>query len=248
MTDWNPDWERKLSRPPFARRRFTPAMMAEVEQRLNGGRRRDDRRNLRPAWAAVALSLLLAAGGVVAAVEMLGHQAVQTANPGQAANPDPAQPNSAQGSGQWTPAASESPSASPSESPALNLEAGDGGDTEWWSGLEPTSYDESDQTLIRFVQALMQRKLGILGGSSLETNRLWENLDDKLALARYDLSSPWIAEVHVGAVSDQADDRTYELRLLLTDSTKSEIRETLKLSIGNATHQISHVEVMEEVS
>lgn len=229
MNEWNPEWDRRLSRQPFENKRFTRAMMRNVENRLNDMPIRQGRRL--QAYAAVLAGVLL--------VLVPGVIWLNSGNGTVGQNPP-----ASHAAGGELPATQPAP-ATPSEIPGETIEPGPRGDAEWWADLDKSAFAENDQTLIAFAEALLQRKLGILGEAVPESDALWERPEDKQALARYDISSPWVSEVFISERSETPEGTDYKLRLLLTDSTQSVFEESIALSIRTSTHKISHVEVLE---
>lgn len=74
---------------------------------------------------------------------------------------------------------------------------------------------------------------------------LWD-VESKRVLDRYEVSSPWIQEVHVEEVEEDGDVFNYELLLTLTDSTQATFEERLKIRIASDTHLIRNVEILDE--
>ena len=64
----------------------------------------------------------------------------------------------------------------------------------------------------------------------------------KWPLDRYDVSSPWVYEVHVKEINAEAAQTVYQLRLLLRDSIPMTYEETIDVTIRNDSHRISLIE------
>jgi len=227
MAEWNPDWERKLAEPPLPGKRFTEDMKMEVLNRLEGRatrgggqeHRRLKRVRLRGSFVAGVLVVMLAVPGAMILWQGMGADA----QPGTVPNQGQVGPN---GLVQAATPDGMTPS------PISIIREGDGGNLAWWREWSPPERTVSDTTLVAFVQALLEKRIGAMGGPG-SIDALWERTEDKQVLARYELSSPWVEEVYVEAWYSEKqhvtkfDSQTkgpwtiYELRLVLTDSTRS---------------------------
>lgn len=224
MSEWKQEWEQRLRQRPFKQRRFSPMMMHNVVQRVESP---NHRKLFRRMIIVMTSALLLL---VVPGLFLLNN-AMNSEYP-LIGDGDPTKGGFIQlGAG----------------TQVDTIKLGDGGNLVAWADMEASRYDANDRTLIQFVQALLQRKLGILGPSSPVIDTLWEQPEDKQVLERYELSSPWVAEVIIEGLMEDAEERVYELRLLLTDSTAAEFTEELQLTIRKSTSQISQVTIVDPV-
>jgi len=252
MAEWNPDWERKLAEPPLPGKRFTEDMKMEVLNRLEGRtakggwqeNRRLNRVRLRGSFVAGVLVVMLAVPGTMVLWQGVGADGQPGTMP---------VPNQGQGGPNGF-----APTATPdgvAPSPISMIREGDGGNLAWWREWSPPERTVSDTTLVAFVQALLEKRMGAMGGPE-SIDALWERVEDKQVLDRYELSSPWVEEVYVEEWHSEVkqhetkfDSQTqgpwtvYELRLVLTDSTQSVLEENLLLHIDQATGKIHSVTV-----
>jgi len=220
MLDHDAFWKEKLARLPWPGKRFTQEMMANVEQRLSDSPKPRSGRCLM--WSTAAVLVLVA---------VLFLPTLLTSN--EAGLPQvPTQPVVIVPRGDSEPA-------------ELQLKAGDGGDLAAWEAMDASAYRPTDQTLIEFTIALIRRELGAMGGPSVPTDRLWEDVDRKRVLDRYEVSSPWIQEVHVEQVEEAGEVINYVLLLTLTDSTQATFEERLRISIVTESHLIRDVEILD---
>lgn len=226
MAEWKTEWNERLKKRPLAGRQFSPQMMQHVVERIRRSDRRKKRfRVFRIAAVSFTFFLLLAVPSVVMIMQKADFHTV----------PGSVNPNHT---------GERVPQREPLQHVLLQPE--DGGEVNVWNEMEVSTYEVSDQTLIRFVRALMQRKLGIWGPSSPDIDALWERPEDKKALERYDISSPWISEVYVQTSEVRGAYQIYELRLRLTDSTSAEFSERLRVSISKHTQLIHEVLILHE--
>ena len=221
MLDHDAYWKEKLARPPWSGKRFTREMMASVERRLmTRPKLRSGSRWMWSTAAVAALVVVLFLPGLIAPREV-GLPQVPT-DPVVVAPRHETEPEE------------------------LRLQAGDGGDLAAWEALDASAHRPTDQTLIEFTIALIRRELGAMGGPGVPTDRLWEDVERKRVLDRYEVSSPWIQEAHVADVEEDDDGIDYQLLLTLTDSTQTTFQERLRISIGIDTHLIREVEILED--
>mgnify|MGYP006976784404 FL=1 len=211
-------WKEKLARPPWPSKRFTQEMMANVEQRLITSPK--TRSPSYPMWSLAAVLVLVA---VLFLPSLFTPD--EAGIPPVTTRPVVVVPRD---------------DAEPAEH---KLQAGDGGDLATWEAMDTSAYRQADQTLIEFTIALIRRELGAMGGPSVPTDRLWEEVERKRVLDRYEVSSPWIQEVHIEQVEESGDVIDYTLLLTLTDSTQATFEERLRLSIVIDSHLIRDVEI-----
>lgn len=230
MIDQDSFWEEKLARPPFRGKRFTPEMMTKVERRVQ---RISRSRSVCPLPAAAML--ILALGMLIILPVWISGHVMETSVP---AGPQPGT--------EIEPPVDPAPFEPVIEPVKLELKEGDGGNLEFWKLLDADAYRGTDQTIIEFAKALMLRELGALSGQSVPADRLWEHVEDKKLLDRYDISSPWVQEVHIEQVIEQDGEVHYRLRLMLTDSTGSAFYETLRMNIAADTNLIREVQIIED--
>lgn len=219
MSEWKPEWDSRLRRPPLKRRRFGEAMMRRVESRVladerNGKNGRSvERRALRHA-ASVAAPLLVCA--VLGGIWLYGNPSTPLPPP-RIDEPDRIVPSV----------------------PASSFQSGEGGDIDWWrSAAERDTDSEADRTLIVFVNALLERRLGVWGGASPD---IWETPEVKQSLERYDVSSPWAYRVYVESVDADAAHSLYRLRILMRDSVPSVFTEKIDVRVRSDTNDIDDV-------
>lgn len=213
MNEWKPDWNKRLAGPPFKERRFKADMMEDVEKRLTVVEMKRTRRGWRRAAVAIIPAMLLLFGVGI----WFGNHEVPS-------NPHPAAPSpGTQGGGAF-------------ESSFL---LGTGGDFDWWNLAKSEIKQDNDRTIVTLTAALLQRELGIWGGPSPD---IWEHPEVKWPLERYDVSSPWVYEVHVKEINAEEAQTVYRLRLLLRDSIPMMYEETIDVTIRNDSHRISLIE------
>ncbi|PJN55452.1 hypothetical protein PAEVO_21730 [Paenibacillus sp. GM2FR] len=212
MNEWKPEWNKRLAEPPFKEPRFKADMMDDVEKRLMLVDMKRTRRGWRRAAVAIVPVLLLLLGIGI----WFGNLAPSI--------PDPAAPSpGTQGGGTF-------------ESSFL---LGAGGDFDWWNLAKSEVKQDNDRTIVTLAAALLQRELGIWGGPSPD---IWEHSEVKWPLDRYDVSSPWVYEVHVKEINAEEAQTVYRLRLLLRDSIPMTYEETIDVTIRNDSHKISLIE------
>ncbi|MCV4231549.1 hypothetical protein OHJ21_10255 [Virgibacillus sp. LDC1] len=212
MNEWKPEWNKRLAEPPFKEPRFKADMMEDVEKRLMLVDMKRTRRGWRRAAVAIVPVLLLLLGIGI----WFGNLAPSI--------PDPAAPSpGTQGGGTF-------------ESSFL---LGAGGDFDWWNLAKSEVKQDNDRTIVTLAAALLQRELGIWGGPSPD---IWEHSEVKWPLDRYDVSSPWVYEVHVKEINAEEAQTVYRLRLLLRDSIPMTYEETIDVTIRNDSHKISLIE------
>ncbi len=215
MNEWKPDWNQRLARPPFKDRRFGADMMEAVEKRLKVV----EKNRSRSGWSRAAVVMVPALLLVLGVGIWFGNQAPSIPLP---AAPSPGNPVT-QGGGTF-------------ESSFL---LGAGGDFDWWNLAKNEVKQANDRTIVTLAAALLQRELGIWGGTSPD---IWEHSEVKWPLDRYDVSSPWVHEVHVKEINVKEAQTVYQLRLLLRDSIPMTYEETIDVTIRNDSHKISLIE------
>lgn len=211
MSDWKTEWNDRLTRPPLKRRRFSEDLMLRVEGRLRADERAGRRRTWGKAAAvAVPVVLLAALGGVW------------------------------YGAPAWLPTSPvDEPGRVVPAVPVSGFQGGEGGGIDWWaSAAERVPENEADRTIITFVQALLERRLGVWGGPSPD---IWETPEVKRSLEGYDVSSPWAYMAYVDAVSAAEGHSVYRLRILLRDSVPTVFTETVDVRVRGDTHKIDAV-------
>ncbi|GIO99522.1 hypothetical protein J14TS5_46080 [Paenibacillus lautus] len=213
MNEWKPEWNKRLAGPPFNERRFKAEMMEEVEKRLTAVEMKRTRRGWRRFAVAIVPAILLLLGVGI----WFGSQEVPS-------NPHPGAPSpDTQGGGAFEP----------------SFLLGTGGDFDWWNLAKNEIKQANDRTIVTLTEALLQRELGIWGGPSPD---IWEHPEVKWPLDRYDVSSPWVYEVHVKEINAEEAQTVYRLRLLLRDSIPMMYEETIDVTIRNDSHRISLIE------
>lgn len=217
MNEWKPEWDQRLSSPPFKERRFRADMMERVEETV----RTVDRKRLQSRWSRAAAVVLPTTLVLLGVGIWFGNQAAYVIHPNP---PSPVH----QGGGALQ----------------VGIQPGDGGDYDWWSSPENETREGSDRTIITLAAALMNREIGIWGGPSPD---IWVVPDVKQPLERYDVSSPWVYEVYVNEVRTNNLDTgstVYKLRLLLRDSIPMVYEETIEVTVSNDTQMITWIELI----
>lgn len=136
MSDWKPDWDRRLAVPPFKKQRFHPGLMENVERRINIVESKRSRHRFRGAAIFMIPALLLMLGTGI----WFGNKEAPKNN---LADPSP----TTQGGGSFE----------------SSFEPGGGGGFEWWS-FDREGLQGNDETIVTLALAFMNRELGIWGG------------------------------------------------------------------------------------
>ncbi|KOR89597.1 hypothetical protein [Paenibacillus solani] len=136
MSDWKPDWDRRLALKPFKKQRFHADLMENVEQRIKIVERKRSRHRFRRIAMIFIPALLLMLGAGI----WFGGKEVPIHNP---ADPSP----TTQGGGSFE----------------SSFELGGGGGFEWWS-FDREGLQGNDDTIVKLALAFMNRELGIWGG------------------------------------------------------------------------------------